>query len=258
MTRVMPADLLGGGDPARSLAVLWRTHERASRRGKPALSVDRITRAGIDLADTAGIGALSMRRVAEALGVGTMSLYTYVPGKSELLDVMIDTVAGETARPLAVPGGWRSRLTQVARENWALLHRHPWMLQVGKTRPPLGPMIMDKYEYELAAIDGIGLTDVEMDSVLTLVLGHVEISARRAGDAARTVEQSGLTDAEWWRASAPLLERLVDGSRYPVAGRVGTAAGEAYNAASDPQHEFAFGLERILDGVQVLLDSRTG
>ena len=173
-------DHLGSGDPARSLAVLWRTQERTSRKGKPDLSVDRIARAAIELADAAGIGALSMRRVADQLGVGTMSLYTYVPGKSELLDVMIDTVAGETARPDDVAGGWRGRLTQVAQENWALLSRHPWMLQVGKTRPPLGPMIMDKYEYELSTIDGIGLTDVEMDSVLTLVLGHAEISARRA------------------------------------------------------------------------------
>ena len=249
-------DHLGSGDPARSLAVLWRTRERASRKGKPDLSVDRIARAAIDLADAAGIGALSMRRVADELGVGTMTLYTYVPGKSELLDVMIDTVAGETARPTEVAGGWRGRLTHVARENWALLNRHPWMLQIGKTRPPLGPMIMDKYEYELSTIDGIGLTDVEMDSVLTLVLGHAEISARRAADAAQTVEQSGLTDEQWWSASAPLLEPLLDGSRYPIAGRVGTAAGEAYNAASDPKHEFEFGLERVLDGVQALLDSR--
>jgi len=250
------SDHPSGGDPARSLAVLWRTQERASRKGKPDLSVDRIARVGIELADAGGLAALSMRRVADELGVGTMSLYTYVPGKSELLDVMIDMVAGETPRPEDVSGGWRERLTEVARANWALLNRHPWLLQVGKTRPPLGPMIMDKYEYELRTVDGIGLTDIEMDSVLTLVLGHAEISARRAVDAAQTVEQSGLTDEEWWGASAPLLEQLVDGSRYPVAGRVGTAAGEAYNAASDPQHEFAFGLERVLDGVQALLDSR--
>ena len=199
-----------------------------------------------------------MRRVADRLGVGTMTLYRYVPGKRELLDVMIDTVVAETARPLDVPGGWRGRLTQVAQENWALMIRHPWMLQVGKTRPPLGPMIMDKYEYELGTIDGIGLTDVEMDSVLTLVLGHAEISARRAIDAGQTVEASGLTDEEWWTASAPLLEQVLDPSRYPVAGRVGAAAGEAYNAPSDPEHEFAFGLERVLDGVQALLDSRAG
>ena len=252
------SDLPPAGDPARSLAVLWRTQERASRKGKPDLSVDRIARVAIELADAGGIGGLSMRRVADELGVGTMSLYTYVPGKSELLDVMIDTVAGETARPDDVPGGWRGRLTQVARENWALLNRHPWLLQVGKTRPPLGPMVMDKYEYELGSIEGIGLTDIEMDSVLTLVLGHAEISARRAVDAARTVEQSGLTDEQWWSASAPLLEQLVDGSRYPIAGRVGTAAGEAYNAASDPRHEFEFGLERVLDGVLALLDARQG
>ena len=97
-----------------------------------------------------------------------------------------------------------------------------------------------------------------MDSVLTLVLGHAEISARRAIDAGQTAEASGLTDEEWWTASAPLLAQLLDLSRYPVAARVGAAAGEAYNAPSDPEHEFVFGLERVLDGVQALLDSRGG
>lgn len=94
----------GKGDPARSLALLWRTSERTSRKGKPDLSVDRIVRAGIEIADAEGLAALSMRRVAERLGVGTMSLYTYVPGKAELLDVMLDTVYGETARPQDVAG----------------------------------------------------------------------------------------------------------------------------------------------------------
>ena len=102
----------------------------------------------------------------------------------------------------------------------------------------------------------IGLTDVEMDAVLTLVLGHVEISARRRIVAAQTVERSGLSDEEWWRASAPVLERVLDGRQYPIASRVGTAAGETYDGPADPKHEFEFGLQRILDGVQVLIDSR--
>ncbi|MFC7716310.1 TetR/AcrR family transcriptional regulator C-terminal domain-containing protein [Nonomuraea recticatena] len=119
-----------------------------------------------------------MRRVAEKLGVGTMSLYTYVPGKPELLDVMLDTVYGETARPEDVPGGWRGRLEQIARENWALYLRHPWLLQVATSRPVLGPHTTAKYEYELRAIDGIGLSDVEMDSVITLVTGFVHGAAR--------------------------------------------------------------------------------
>lgn len=243
-------------DPTRSLAVLWRTNERRSRAGKPELGIDRIAQAGIELADASGLEALSMRKVADRLGVGTMSLYTYVPGRTELVDVMVDTVMAETTRPNDVPGGWRGGMQHVAAENWALFRRHPWLLQRASSRPVLGPNVFEKYEHELRLLDGIGLTDLEMDSVLTLVLGHVEVSARRSLDLVRTAEQSGMDDVAWWSAAAPFLEQVVDGSRYPVSGRVGTASGEAHNAASAPEHDLAFGLDRILDGVEVLLRSR--
>ncbi|MFI6480114.1 TetR/AcrR family transcriptional regulator [Nonomuraea sp. NPDC050663] len=249
----MTTEYSGKGDPARSLALLWRTSEKPSRKGKPELNVDRIVRAAIAIADEESLQALSMRRVAEKLGVGTMSLYTYVPGKPELLDVMLDTVYGETDRPEDVPGDWRDRLRHIARENWALYLRHPWLLQVASNRPVLGPNVTAKYEYELRAIDGIGLTDIEMDSVLTLVTDFVHGSARGAVDVARAEQATGLSDEQWWAAHAPFLARIADTTRYPVAARVGQAAGEAHQAAYDPDHAFEFGLERILDGVAALV-----
>jgi AcrR family transcriptional regulator len=252
----MTTEFTGSGDPARSLALLWRTGERPTRGRKAELSVDRIVQAAIEVADADGLAALSMRRVAERLGVGTMSLYTHVPGKAELLDVMLDTVLGETARPEEVPGGWRARLEQIARENWALFHRHPWMLQIATARPPLGPNVTAKYDYELRAIDGIGLTDVEMDSVLSLVLGHAAGAARSAIEAAQVARLSGESDQQWWEARAPLLDRIFDARRFPTAARVGQAAGEAYGAASDPEHAFEFGLQRVLDGIEALVEAR--
>ncbi|HEX2185430.1 MAG TPA: TetR/AcrR family transcriptional regulator, partial [Chloroflexota bacterium] len=246
----------GHGDPARSLALLWRTRERAGRKGKPELSVEGIVRAAIEIADTAGLGALSMRRVAEQLGVGTMSLYTHVPGKAELIDLMLDTVYGETARPPDLPGGWRARLEHVARENWALVLRHPWMLQVATGRPPLGPNLVAKYEYELRAVCEIGLTEVEMDAVLTLVLGHVHSAARLAVEGAQAVQRTGMTDEQWWWTVAPLLSKVLDPARYPTAARVGTAAGAAYGGTYDPQYAFEFGLQRILDGIEALVETR--
>jgi AcrR family transcriptional regulator len=252
----MTTEFTGSGDPARSLALLWRTGERPTRGRKAELSVDRIVQAAIEVADADGLAALSMRRVAERLGVGTMSLYTHVPGKAELLDVMLDTVLGETARPEEVPGGWRARLEQIARENWALFHRHPWMLQIATARPPLGPNVTAKYDYELRAIDGIGLADVEMDSVLSLVLGHAAGAARSAIEAAQVARLSGESDRQWWEARAPLLDRIFDARRFPTAARVGQAAGEAYGAASDPEHAFEFGLQRVLDGIEALVEAR--
>ncbi|MGW2152865.1 TetR/AcrR family transcriptional regulator [Nonomuraea sp. NPDC001699] len=253
----MTVEYPGKGDPARSLALLWRTSERASRKGKPELGVGRIVRAAIDVADAEGLQALSMRRVAEKLGVGTMSLYTYVPGKPELLDVMLDTVYGETARPEDVPGGWRDRLELIARENFALYLRHPWLLQVASSRPVLGPNVTAKYDYELRAIDGIGLTDLEMDSVITLVTGFVHGTARGAVEAAQAESLTGMTDQQWWAAHAPFLSRISDPILFPTASRVGQAAGEELQAPYSPEHAFEFGLQRVLDGVEVLVNSRS-
>ena len=119
----------------------------------------------------------------------------------------------------------------------------------------MGPNVVAKYEYELGAVDGIGLTDVEMDSVVTLLLGYVHGAARGAADAAE-VAGDGLTDEEWWHASAPYLEKVFDVRRYPIAARVGAAAGEALGAAYDPRHAFEFGLQRVLDGIEALVAGR--
>jgi AcrR family transcriptional regulator len=245
----------GSGDPRRSLELLWGVAERSARGPKARLSVARITEAAVHLADADGLAALSMRRVADALGVGAMSLYTYVPGKAELLDLMVDQVSGDMARTTDARG-WRARLEQVARENWALYRRHPWLLQVATTRPGLGPNQTAKYEHELGAVDGIGLTDEEMDSVLTLVLGFAHSAARGAVDADEAQRRTGMTDAQWWEAHAPVLGSLIDAEKFPLATRVGEAAGAAHNAAYAPEHAFEFGLSRVLDGIAVLVTAR--
>jgi AcrR family transcriptional regulator len=251
-------EFTGGGDPARSIALLWRSRDpRPSRGRKPTLTVDSIVAAAIEIADQAGLGALSMRALAERLNAGTMSLYTHVPGKAELIDLMLDAVLGETARPRDLPDGWRARLELVARENRALIDRHPWMLELVTFRPPMGPGVIAKYDFELCAVEGIGLSDVEMDSVLALVLGYVQASARQALEATLVEQRTGLTDEEWWAAQAPLLEQVLGPDDFPVAGRVGTAASKEYQGLWDPEHSFEFGLQRVLDGIEVLVESRS-
>jgi AcrR family transcriptional regulator len=221
--------------------------------------VEEVVRAAIEVADAEGVAALSMRRVAERLGVSTMSLYTYVPSKAELIDVMLDVVLGEAVGTNDTAGGWREKLELVARENWTLYHRHPWMLQVAAmSRPPLGPNVIAKYDYELRVVDGIGLTDIEMDSVLTLVLGYVQGAARTSVEASQAERRTGMTDEDWWSANSPLLEKVFDPDRYPTASRVGLAAGEAYQAAYDPEYAFEFGLRRVLDGIEALIRLRAG
>jgi AcrR family transcriptional regulator len=244
-------------DPARSLALLWGSQTNTGRSG---LSLKAIITAAIEIADRDGLEALSMRNVAERLRAGTMSLYTHVPGKRELIELMIDTTYGElyedVEEPSRQPSGWQEALRFIARRNWELYRRHPWMLQVTPWRPVIGPHASLKYEAELRPLDGVGLSDVEMDATLTLILSHVEGCARAQAARDRTQHDTGMTDAEWWVAHAPLLAQLIDPTLFPVATRVGTSAGQEYEGAANPEHAFTFGLDRILAGIAELIESK--
>ena len=251
----MPTRNTSSGDPARSLALLWRTQEPVSRRSKPDLSVDRIVATASEMADTDGLGALSMRKVAERLGVGTMSLYTYVPGKGELVDLMLDAAYADMYAGEEHPEDWRDRLSAVAHANWRLFLRHPWMLQTPRGRL-LGPHFLAKYEYELSAVEGLGLTDMEMDSTISLVNSYAEGAAAQAVAGGESQRTSGMTDGQWWRSHGPILATFVRDGDYPIASRVGTSVGMERGTVYSPEHEFGFGLERVLDGIQVLVDSR--
>ncbi len=251
----MNQEYSGGGDPAKSLELLWGLQARPTRGPKPALTVERIVDAATRIADAEGLAAMSMRRVADELSVGAMTLYRYVPGKGELLDVMLDSAYAELPLRQA-PGGWRKKLDEVARENRELYLRHPWMLYVATSRPPLGPGVMAKYEWELEAVEGIGLTDVEMDAAIALVNGYVHGAVRSAIEAMQVIQSSGITDREWWEAHEPLLEKIGDAQKFPIASRVGTTVGQEFEAPYDSGHSFEFGLARVLDGIAALLADR--
>ncbi|UQX04032.1 TetR/AcrR family transcriptional regulator [Streptomyces sp. RerS4] len=250
----MTKDRSGAGDPVRTLELLWREPGQeppAGRRGpRQGLTVDAVVTAALALADEEGLGALTMRALAKRLGVTPMTLYTYVPGKAELLDLMLDEAYARMRRQKPDPGeSWRRRVTRVAEDNRDLLRRHPWIADLSVTRPPLGPGVIAKYEYELTAFDGIGLTDAEMDAALTHLLGFVHANALAAADAAAHNDRQ--SDEEWWAVSAPLLERAMDPARYPLAGRVGAAVG-----AYDPDAIWEFGLTCVLDGLTHRIETR--
>ena len=251
----------GRGDPARTLALLWRGDHGAGaseggrrRRGpRQRLSVDAVVNAAISLADAEGLEPTTMRAVAERLSVSPMTLYTYVPGKSELLDLMLDAVYEAMPRPSYGRAGWRTRLRRVADANRALFAEHPWAARVSTARPPLGPGTLAKYEHELAAFEGIGLSDLEIDSALTHLLAFVQSWSVAEQAASRPAREGDDDDAQWWRQAGPLLAKLVDPAEYPLATRVGSAAGAEQGAAYDPERAYSFGLARVLDGFGVLI-----
>jgi AcrR family transcriptional regulator len=242
------------GDPVLTLRLLWRRAPDEGRRGpRPRLSLDEIVDAAIRLADNDGLDALGMRQVAQRLGVAPMTLYSYVPGKAELLDLMLDAIYLRMPRPDRTGLLWRERVAAVAADSRALFAAHGWAASVATTRPPLGPGQLAKYEHELRAFDGTGLDDVQTDAALTLVLQFVRSNALAELEVRNAHAASELDDEQWWATAGPLLAELVDPAAYPTATRVGTAAGETHGAAYSPDHAYEFGLQRILDGLDRLI-----
>ncbi|WP_433712115.1 TetR/AcrR family transcriptional regulator C-terminal domain-containing protein [Nocardia sp. CA-084685] len=249
-------DRSSAGDPVRTLELLWRVPVASVRGPKQRSSVDAVVAAAIEIADADGIGALTMRAVATELGLTPMATYTYVPGKAELVDLMLDAVYQQMPRADLAELPWRDRVAKIAAENRAMLVRHPWVAYLPTTRPPLGPGIAAKYEHELRAFDGLGLDDLEMDAAVTYVLGFVTSVARIAIDTERAAADSAMSDRQWWERAAPLLAQFFDAERYPLAARIGAVAGQAHDSAYSADHAYEFGLARVLDGLAQIIENR--
>lgn len=172
--------------------------------------------------DVDGLAGLSMRKVGERWGRSAMALYTYVPGKVELLDLMLDTAYGELPTSYDLTPGWRAAVEASARDAWAFYERHPWVLQVAGARALLAPHELDNDETALGLVDGLGLDGVEMTRVVSAVAGYVRGAAKAVSDARAAEQATGLDDDAWWAARAPLLDELCPdfAERFPIATRL--------------------------------------
>ncbi|MFE9773980.1 TetR/AcrR family transcriptional regulator [Streptomyces sp. NPDC005931] len=245
----------GGGDITRTLELLWNTGPRPSRGPRPGLTLDRIVDAAVRVADTEGIEAVSMRRMAAELGTGAMSLYRYVPGKAELLDLMLDRVQAETpdlARAERGGEGWRAAVEALARGYLAHFRRHPWLLRVNQARTVLGPSSLRSLEAALVPLRRMGLSDPELISVILAVQSFTGGIARMELDADEAAKETGLSNEEFWGTQQPYLERAMTSGEYP------TLATLSEDTFAENFDHFDFGLQRLLDGLEVLVARRGG
>ncbi|MBW8815091.1 MAG: TetR/AcrR family transcriptional regulator C-terminal domain-containing protein [Caulobacterales bacterium] len=254
----MDRDSTQGSDPRRSLELLWGRNEPGRRGPKQRLSTDEVVQAAIALADAEGVPALSMRKVAVAVGVSPMSLYTYVPSKAELVDLMFDRVLGEAADPDPGCRDWRAKLAFIARERWKLSERHPWLLDLTPHRPPLGPNVLRKAEVVLMALNGMGLDYSDMALAAEALQNYVTGALHAAREARETERQSGLTDEQWFQLVGPLLEQHMDPAAYPAITRMSEARLAKPRSSEERTARFEFGLERVLDGLDAFMRSRQG
>lgn len=249
----MAGERSGGGDVERTLQLLWAPEPGAGEgRGRPrSLSVAAIVDQAVAIADERGLEAVSIRSVAAGLGVGAMTLYRYVPSKAELLDLMLDRVQRPSENPADLgDGGWRSALEALGRATLALYRRHPWLLEVNQSRPILGPSALDGMEKVLSRIKPMGLSDPELLSAIVMIDGYVVGAARTQLYQEQAEHSSGLTDAEFWEAQRPALEKAMNSGRYPVMAAL---SDDTFSSGFD---HFEFGLQRILDGLEEFVTRR--
>ncbi|REJ05671.1 TetR/AcrR family transcriptional regulator [Microbacterium bovistercoris] len=233
--------------PRPLIDLLWRDAPDApsggSRGPRPKHSVGDVVDRAIVLADDLGLAGLTVRALADSLGMTTMSVYTHVGSRDDLLVLMADRAhAHMTVTPFSA-ARWRARVRTVADDNLALIRRHPWLLDVHDSRTALGPGTIAKYDRELHAFDGADADDIARDAALSFMLDFVRAAAARI---VRMPDDAAFGEA--WEQSAGSLTRYL-GDDFPLARRVGAAAGEAMGAPYDAQRAWEFGLDRVIAGL---------
>jgi AcrR family transcriptional regulator len=231
--------------------LLWGRRAPGRRGPKPGLSVDAIVTAAIAIANSEGLPAVSMARVAKAVGFTPMSLYRYVSNKDELLQLMWNASADGIAGFELVGDDWRARLAHWAMQQRDVIETNIWIVQMPLASPPLAPNSVRWMEYGLEALDGTGLGDGDKMRILGLISSHALISARMAFDARQAIADTGDQPLDY----TAVLRELLDAEDYPQLHRV-VWSGEADDEVpgGDAIAEFRLDLEIILDGIEARLD----
>jgi AcrR family transcriptional regulator len=229
----------------------WGRRERPARGPKPELTLERIISAGVALADAEGLNAVSMSKVAAALGTGAMSLYRYVSGKDELVTLMVDAAYGNPPERPAEPSGWRAGLSWWARTQLEAMSRHSWAIRVPLSGPPLTPFTVNWLEQGLRCMTETPLTETEKMSVILLITGYVRNETSVTADLDASF-LAGSTPVQAMSRYGRLLAELTTDGDFPGLNTV--IASGFFEAQDDPPDaEFLFGLERILDGIDLLI-----
>lgn len=226
----------------------WGLREEPVKGPKRALSIDRIVAAGIEIARTDGLAAVSMGRVAAAVESSPMALYRYLNGKDELIELMADTALG--GPPDAVPGeSWRAGLERWSRAQYAAAKADAWAIRAPVTGPPALPNSVRWMERGLACLAGTGLDEGSKLSVILLLTGLVRFNVTLTADLAA----AGPPPEEMLGTYGRLLTALTTPETFPAVNAV-VAAG-VFDEDDDPDWDFNFGLARALDGVAALIGS---
>ncbi len=213
----------GPGPPAS----IWELPERGERGPKPRHDRATIAAAAVRLADTEGLDALTMRRVAGALGLATMSLYNYVPAKEHLVQLMIDHVNGEYGYPAGAPADRRRAVADLARQARDITRRHSWLPQLLHRPPPPGPNGLRYLDYFLGLLGGSPLDTGAKLEVIALISGFATMYGGMQAALERERAGHGVTAQQQAEAQVRTFADAAASGRYPHLAAALAVAGPA-------------------------------
>jgi AcrR family transcriptional regulator len=228
---------------------IWTRPERSARGPAPEHSRAEIAAAGITLADARGLGAVTMRSAAAAIGTAPASLYRYVATRDELVELMADQVYGEISYRGSGPADPVTDLLRLAQQSRAVYHRHPWLLDVPATGNLPGPNAVAFIEHTLAALAAVDLTGPEKLVTVGLFSGVVRLFAQTE----ISQRQAGQDAAQWQNSLAGYLLQISAAGQHPyLAAALADQAAAGDPASGDPAQDaplFDRAMTRILTGL---------
>lgn len=235
----------------RILPLLWR-HSIPARRATgrpPRLSVDIVVATGIRIADAEGLEAASMARVAAELSVATMTLYTYVPSRNDLAELMVDEVLGSRGLDRPPAATWRERVGIFADRTFAMYRAHPWLARCSPVRPPAGPGMLAEREFMLATVTLLGLPAARANAAALAVTGYITGAARQEAEDLLAHRATGLTTDDWWGQRGDLWEKWFDVEAHPAMTALWHAGAFDRGADDQARDAYEYGLALLLDGM---------
>src|SRR5690606_19802944 len=232
----------------RGIALAWGVAANPQRGPKREMSVEKIVDAAVALADSEGIGAVSMAGVAAKLGFTPMSLYRYVTAKDDLLLLMQEEATGLPPEEHRECDGWRAKLTAQCEAQVLIYLRHPWILSLPITGSPITPNSSAWMDAGLACLAETPLTAPERLAAVLAMIGNARWCGMVMAGYTEQARITGLSPAEISAQESALFDRVISAEEFPHLRRAIDVG--VFTSDDDP---FRFAVERLLDGLEVYI-----
>jgi AcrR family transcriptional regulator len=251
---IMAASVRVDPDLRRRSELLWDDRSPPTRGPKPALSAQDIVQAAMQIADEEGIAAVTMNAVSSRLGFTTMAIYRYFPNKEALLDAVVDAGLGSPPRPTEPREDWRGEVAQWMRAKRAMLCARPWLAELPFVAAPHGPNWLLWLEAVTEPLSRTGLSAADLGEMISIIDGYTRGASDTAISLARA-RARGTSSAEWAAAVGADLGRAIGDPRFPKFAAILTAPSNGRPRNMD--ESFDFGVQRVLDGIELYVKSVT-